>query len=95
MSGAGVEIRPTLEGCVNGIIARSQDERGRNVYTLQCQHCGATETPSIMVLMNFKFNPLRDPKNGRLRLCPDCRMASYVDQGFTEAQIRIAQESGG
>lgn len=84
-------LSPTLEGCVNGVIAKSTNERGRSVFTFQCQHCGATETPDIPVLMTFKFDPFRDHEHGRLRLCPDCRMASYVGQGFTVAQIRTAK----
>lgn len=60
------ELQPTLVGYANGVV----DVDGKRT-TLQCQDCGALETPEILVLMKFKFIHCKhDPEP--LRRCPDC-----------------------
>lgn len=72
----GVRL-PTLPGMTRGIVGVSVDERGKNVYTLQCENCLALETPNIMALMTFKFHP-RTPSNNP-RLCRPCRIEAHPD----------------
>ncbi|WP_334121889.1 hypothetical protein [Glutamicibacter sp.] len=60
------ELLPTLSGCTNGVVSID----GKKT-TLQCQDCGALETPEILVLMKFKFiRCTNDPEP--VRRCPDC-----------------------
>lgn len=64
------ERLPTLEGYTNGVVAVEQ-AGGKPRTTLQCQDCGALETPEILVLMKFKFVSCKnDPEP--LRRCPAC-----------------------
>lgn len=63
------ELLPTLPGMAQGIVAIRTVSDGKHEYDLQCQDCGAIETPDIFVLMTFKFPPCQEP---RRRLCPEC-----------------------
>lgn len=65
----------TLDGCVRGIVGIRVDERGTKRYTLQCENCLATEEPTNLVLMTFKFHTRHQGDNPRL--CRDCRIAAY------------------
>lgn len=71
---------PTLPGYVEGIVAElpGAGHRGRTLYTLQCAHCLALETPQIVVLMQTHFHP-RSPKDNNPRLCRACRVRAYPD----------------
>lgn len=71
----GVRL-PTLPGMTRGVVGVSVDERGKNVYTLQCENCLALETPRILVLMTFRFHP-RTPNNNP-RLCRSCRIEVHA-----------------
>lgn len=71
-------LLPTLPGKTRGVVAVTQDEKGRNVYTLQCENCYALETPHMLVLMRSKFHSLG---NDRRRLCEDCRRTIFADCG--------------
>lgn len=65
---------PDLPGKVRGIVGMDQDERGHNVYTLQCERCLELETTDHLVLMRTKFHRRgNDPR----RLCPTCRHALF------------------
>lgn len=79
-------LLPLLPGMIEGIVAVETTESGRKVYTLQCQHCGATEQPWPLVLMRFKFCPRYDKAHGKRRLCPDCRTKSLTGQGYSERE---------
>lgn len=65
------ELLPTLEGFAPGVVAiEAPGEKPRT--TLQCQDCGALETPERLVSMTFKFVRCWanvEPK----RRCPECR----------------------
>lgn len=71
---------PTVAGLVEGIVAThpGAGHRGRTLYTLQCAHCLALETPELFVLMQTHFHP-RSPKDNNPRLCRDCRVRAYPD----------------
>lgn len=65
---------PDLPGKVRGIVGMDQNERGHNVYTLQCERCLALETTDHLVLMKTHFHRRgNDPR----RLCPECRRAVF------------------
>ncbi|HAY44069.1 MAG TPA: hypothetical protein DCY59_11230 [Micrococcaceae bacterium] len=64
-----------LPGMVRGIVGVRVDERGKNLYTLQCENCLATEEPKILVLMTFKFHTRHQGDNPRL--CRPCRVEAY------------------
>lgn len=65
------KLLPTLEGFAPGVVAiEAPGEKPRT--TLQCQDCGALETPERLIHMTFKFVgcwPSTEPK----RRCPECR----------------------
>lgn len=67
---------PDLPGKVRGIVGIRVSEKGRAVYTLQCENCFALETTEHLVLMQTKFHRRgADPR----RLCPDCRLAIFPE----------------
>lgn len=87
------ELLPTLPGKVQGIVSARFNEKGRKVYTLQCQECGETEEPEMLILMDFHFCPRHDKERGHDRLCPPCRTTSLVSQGYDLRQAhRIITE---
>lgn len=71
-----VGLLPTLVGKTRGVVGVATDERGRNVYTLQCENCFTLETPHILSQMNAKFHLAG---SDRRRLCEDCRSTVFAD----------------
>jgi hypothetical protein len=65
---------PTLPGMVHGIVAETTNDKGRTVYTIQCDGCLGLETPDRLVLMRTIFN---NRGTDRRRLCPDCQPADW------------------
>lgn len=65
-------LLPTLPGHVHGIV-------GRDPWQIQCDGCGAIETPAPLVLMRTTFQDgaarVRAGDDSR-RLCPDCQKAA-------------------
>lgn len=60
---------PTLPGYVHGIV-------GRDPWQIQCDGCGAIETPDPLVLMKTKFQSRQAAARvgaDKRRLCPDCQ----------------------
>lgn len=66
---------PTLPGKVRGVVGASLDEKGRNLYTLQCENCFTLETPRILSQMKTHFHNMGDD---RRRLCPGCRATVFA-----------------
>lgn len=62
------ELLPTLPGYVHGIV-------GRDPWRIQCDGCGAIETPEPLVLMRTEFAPalVRFRTGDARRLCPPCQ----------------------
>lgn len=69
-------VLPTLPGKVRGVVGVVSDERGRDLYTLQCENCFALETPSVLMLMKTYFHRAGED---RRRLCAECRAAIFAD----------------
>lgn len=69
-------IRPTLDRCVNGVIAEWHDEHPaggvRRRFAVQCQDCGLVEHPWPLTVMTIRFNPRHEDHKRR---CPECRLA--------------------
>lgn len=64
------DLKPTLDGMVQGIIS-IRTVNGKELHTLQCQDCGDTEEPARLVLMKFKFSRCRNDPEPQRR-CPTC-----------------------
>lgn len=60
------ELLPTLPGFVHGVV-------GRDPWRLQCDGCGAIETPDALILMDTKFAPRRNRDTDKRRLCGSCQ----------------------
>jgi hypothetical protein len=69
-------LLPALPGKARGVVGVAADERGRNVYTFQCENCFTVETPRITTMMNARFHVAGDD---RRRLCEDCRLTVFAD----------------
>lgn len=68
---------PDLPDVIPGIVAVRQDDRGRYVYTLQCERCFVTEEPDILVLQTIHFHA-RSTGGYNPRLCRDCRIEVHA-----------------
>lgn len=64
------ERLPDLPGCIDGIVGK-RTEGKRDIYTLQCWDCLATEEPVPLVTMTFKFIRTFNGEPYRRR-CPGC-----------------------
>lgn len=61
------DLLPTIPGYAHGVV-------GLDPTRLQCDACGAIETPDILILMQTKFYGFR--RGDLRRLCESCAEAA-------------------
>lgn len=69
---------PTLPGHTRGIVGKEQDERGRDVYLIQCEDCHKIERRRWLVMAQTVFHHQGSPhEDASPRLCPSCMAARF------------------